>query len=136
MDLPPEGKELYRDRKMERWVRKGGNTKLFMEQNGSYWLRLYWNYPSWQFTCSKLSTETLKQDVKIYLAPCSSVSIVNFEQAIAGWDSQMAFDSTFTAWRVSEFGVFSGPYFAGFGQNTEITLCHLDAVTYTCNSFT
>ena len=113
-----------------------------MEQNGSYWFRLYWDYPSWQFTCSKLSTETLKQGVKTYLAPCSSVSIVNFEQAIAGWDSQMAwdsqmtFDSTFTAWRVSEFGVFSGPYFAWSGQNTEITLCHLDAVTYTCNSVT
>ena len=47
-------------------------------------------------TCSKLTTETLEQDVKYvqkltiktYFTPCSNVFIVNFEQANAGWVSQ------------------------------------------------
>ena len=53
------------------------------------------------FTCSKLKIETLEQGVKYvqsiktpkrqsrtkkYFAPCSSVSIGNFEQIIAGWE--------------------------------------------------
>ena len=29
---------------------------------------------------------------------------------------------TTTAWKVSKYGVFSGPYFSAFGQNTEIYL--------------
>ena len=39
------------------------------------------------FTCTKLTIETLEQGVK-YFTPCSSVSIVNFEHAIAGWDGK------------------------------------------------
>ena len=35
-------------------------------------------------TCSKLTIESLEQGVKY--VPCSSVSIVNFEQVNAGWD--------------------------------------------------
>ena len=45
------------------------------------------------FTCSKLTILTLEQGVKnvqssgivTYFAPCSSVSIVNFEHIISGW---------------------------------------------------
>ena len=39
------------------------------------------------YTCLKLTTEGLEQGVKICskLAPSSSVSIVSFEHAIAGW---------------------------------------------------
>ena len=38
-------------------------------------------------TCSKLTIETIEQGVKHVqsLTPCASVSIVNFEQVIAGW---------------------------------------------------
>ena len=39
-------------------------------------------------TCSKLTIETLEEGVKYvqrYFTPCSSVSIVNFEQVNAGW---------------------------------------------------
>ena len=50
-------------------------------------------YTQWAFTCSKLTMETLEQGVKyvylltlnIYFTPCSSVSIVNFEQVLADW---------------------------------------------------
>ena len=31
-----------------------------------------------------------------------------------------AFLATFTAWKVSQYGIFSGPYFPVFGLNTEI----------------
>ena len=34
--------------------------------------------------CSKLAIETLEQRVE-YFTPCSSVSIMNFEQVNAGW---------------------------------------------------
>ena len=36
-------------------------------------------------TCLKLTIETLEQ-LWTYFTPCSSVSIVNFEQVNAGWD--------------------------------------------------
>ena len=36
----------------------------------------------YKVACSKLTIETLEQGV----TPCSSVSIVNFEQVNAGWD--------------------------------------------------
>ena len=35
------------------------------------------------------------------------------------WDS-MTFLKFYTAWKVSKYGVFSGPYFPVFGMNTEI----------------
>ena len=41
------------------------------------------------FTCSKLTIETLEQGVKHIFTPCSSVSIVNFEHVIAGWEKDM-----------------------------------------------
>ena len=61
--------------------------------------------------CSKLTIETLEQDVNMfkvnnkdtrttdaitYFTPCSSVSIVNFEQVNSGWDK-----STTVGWSSS-----------------------------------
>ena len=38
-------------------------------------------------TCLKLTIETLEQvKLRTYFTLCSSVSIVNFEHVIAGWD--------------------------------------------------
>ena len=39
-------------------------------------------------TCSNLIVETLEEGAK-YFTPCSSVSIVNFEQVNAGWEGFM-----------------------------------------------
>ena len=36
------------------------------------------------FPCSKLTIEALEQGVKY--TPCSSISVVNFEHVIAGWE--------------------------------------------------
>ena len=52
------------------------------------------------FTCSKLTIETLEQGVKYV----QSVSIVNSEQAHAGWEYNQCVNSP-------TIQVFSGPYF-------------------------
>ena len=44
----------------------------------------------------------------------SGVFTVNFEQVIAGW---VNFWKTHTAWKVSKYGVFSGPYFPRLSPN-------------------
>ena len=43
---------------------------------------MYGSQPA--IACSKLTIETLEQGVK-HLTPCSSVSVVNFEQLNASW---------------------------------------------------
>ena len=52
------------------------------------------------FTCSKLTIETLEQVVKYV----QSVSIVNSEQANAGWEYNQCVNNP-------TIHVFSGPYF-------------------------
>ena len=81
-------------------------------------VKRYKNHPTQTaFTCSKLTIETLEQGVKCvrkltietwerrqwchshvfivncrtYFTPCSSVSIVNFEHVIAGWEALKLF---------------------------------------------
>ena len=44
------------------------------------------------FTCSKLTTETLEQGVK--LTPSSTLCIVNFEQVNAGWECTLNYTMT------------------------------------------
>ena len=36
------------------------------------------------------------------------------------WSSSLLFSDNGTAWKVSKYGVISGPYFPAFGLNTEI----------------
>ena len=35
--------------------------------------------------CSKLTIETLEQNITTYFTPCASVSLINFEQVNAYW---------------------------------------------------
>ena len=53
------------------------------------WLRMQKSSFSQHLPAEKLTLETLEQDVKYwrYFTPCSTVSIVNFENIIAGWAS-------------------------------------------------
>ena len=82
---------------------------LLQNNNLAFWLEIAEDYLPSQLTCSKLTVELLEQGVKYiykkvnkkdtrptpllsqeenitYFTPCSSVSIVNFEHVIVGWE--------------------------------------------------
>ena len=59
------------------------------------------------FTCSKLTIETLEQG-NTYFTPCSSVSIVDFEQVNAHWEIlKNRINMYYTCLKLKKFKKFS-----------------------------